>query len=104
MRSTRLTHVGRRGKARMVDVGTKPETARRAVAEGVVRVAPATLRLVRKNAAKKGDVIGTARLAGIAAAKRTADLIPLCHPLRLDGVEVEVAPRGATALSIRAVV
>jgi cyclic pyranopterin phosphate synthase len=88
----------------MVDVTEKPETRRRAVAEGAVRVAAATMRLVRANAAEKGDVIGTARLAGIAAAKRTSDLIPLCHPLRVDAVEVEVAPRGGTTLAIRATV
>ena len=97
-----LSHVGRRGQARMVDVTAKPETERRAVAEGVVTMGAATLRLVKRNAAKKGDVIGTARLAGIAGAKRTSELIPLYHPLRIDGVDVEITPVGATRLSIRA--
>jgi cyclic pyranopterin phosphate synthase len=84
----------------MVDVSVKPETDRRAVAEGFVRLSSEALRLVRKNAVKKGDVVATARLAGIAATKRTAELIPLCHPLRIDGVEVDVAPgRGGIAVT-----
>ena len=87
-----LTHVDEAGAARMVDVSAKPESARRAVARGFVVLAAPTLRLVRRNALKKGDVIATARLAGIAATKRTADLIPLCHPLRIDGVRVDVRP------------
>lgn len=77
----------------MVDVTAKPETARLAAAEGVVRLSATALRLVRRNGIEKGDVLATARLAGIAAAKRTADLIPLCHPLRLDAVRVEVTLR-----------
>lgn len=86
----RLTHVDRRGAARMVDVGAKAETARRALAEGFVSLSKAALALVRANAIEKGDVLGTARIAGIAAVKRTADLIPLCHPLRIDGVRLDL--------------
>src|ERR1700760_2750413 len=73
----------------MVDVSPKPATERVAVAEGRVIMAPKTLALVRKGNAKKGDVLGTARIAGIQAAKRTAELIPLCHPLALDSVDVD---------------
>jgi cyclic pyranopterin monophosphate synthase len=77
----------------MVDVSPKPDTDRRAVAEGFVRLSSEALRLVRNNAVKKGDVVATARLAGIMATKRTAELIPLCHPLRIDAVEVTVVPQ-----------
>jgi len=73
----------------MVDVSTKGETVREAVARGVLRMTPATLRVIREGNAPKGDVLGVARTAGILAAKRTADLIPLCHPLRITGVDVE---------------
>jgi len=83
-----LTHVDAAGNVRMVDVSEKDVTVREAVASGVVRMAPATVVLIRENGLAKGDVLGTARLAGIMAAKRTAELIPLCHPLPLDGVEV----------------
>lgn len=88
-KSPPLAHLDARGRARMVDVGGKPATDRRAVAEARVRLSPATLRLVRAGSSRKGDVLATARLAGIQAAKRTADLIPLCHPLALTDVEVE---------------
>ena len=74
----------------MVDVGGKPVTDRRAVARGIVRMAPATAALVEQGAAPKGDVIGVARIAGIQAAKRTAELIPLCHPLPLSFVDVDI--------------
>lgn len=74
----------------MVDVGDKAETSRSATAEGYVRMQPDTLKLIREGNAKKGDVIGTARLAGIMAAKKTSDLIPLCHPLMLTKVSVEI--------------
>jgi cyclic pyranopterin phosphate synthase len=87
----RLTHLDEHGAARMVDVGDKPVTARRAVARAVVRMAPATARAVQAGDAPKGDVLGTARIAGIQAAKRTGELIPLCHPIGLDHVEVEGA-------------
>ena len=85
-----LTHIGASGEANMVDVGGKAETMRIAVAEGTIRMAPATLDLILKGDAKKGDVIGTARLAGIMAAKQTANLIPLCHPLMLTKVAVDI--------------
>jgi len=86
-----LTHVGADGQANMVDVGDKPETVRVAVAEGFVRMRPETLDLILKGNAKKGDVLATARLAGIMAAKQTANLIPLCHPLMLSKVSVEIS-------------
>lgn len=85
-----LTHIGASGEANMVDVGDKAETVRIAVAQGSIRMAPATLDLILKGDAKKGDVIGTARLAGIMAAKQTASLIPLCHPLMLTKVAVDI--------------
>jgi cyclic pyranopterin phosphate synthase len=87
-----LTHVGPGGEARMVDVSAKPETARRAVARGVIRMSPATLDAIRRNQIEKGDVLGVARIAGIMAAKRTAELIPLCHPLPIHNVQVSLAP------------
>jgi cyclic pyranopterin phosphate synthase len=83
-----LTHLDETGRARMVDVGDKPETARVAIAEARVSMSPATLALVAAGSGKKGDVIATARLAGIAALKRTAELIPLCHPVRVVGSDV----------------
>jgi len=85
----RLTHTDEQGAARMVDVGAKPVTAREAVAEGSVRMSAEAFALVRDNAIAKGDVLGIARIAGIAGAKRTADLVPLCHPIALDVVEVD---------------
>jgi cyclic pyranopterin monophosphate synthase len=85
-----LTHFDAGGGAHMVDVGDKPATARVAVAEGAVRMTAATLALVTAGTAGKGDVLGVARLAGIMAAKRTADLIPLCHPLALTKVAVDL--------------
>jgi cyclic pyranopterin phosphate synthase len=88
----RLTHLDARGAAHMVDVGDKAVTTREALAEGHVRMAPATLALIRDGLAKKGDVIAVARLAGIMAAKRTHELIPLCHPLLLTKVAVEIEP------------
>jgi len=84
-----LTHLDEHGTARMVDVGAKPQTARRAVARALVRMDPATAARVAAGDAPKGDVLGTARIAGIQAAKRTGELIPLCHPLALDHVDVE---------------
>ncbi|MFG1179512.1 cyclic pyranopterin monophosphate synthase MoaC [Xanthobacter versatilis] len=90
-----LTHIDAEGSARMVDVSDKAATAREAVAEGRVAMAPATLELILSGNAKKGDVMGVARLAGIMAAKRTHELIPLCHPLMLTKVEVEVVPDSA---------
>ncbi|ADC63814.1 cyclic pyranopterin monophosphate synthase MoaC [Allochromatium vinosum] len=87
-----LTHFTPSGEAHMVDVGAKPETVRRALAEGRIRMQPATLALIEQGAHAKGDVLGVARLAGIMGAKRTADLIPLCHPLSLTRVEIELTP------------
>nr|WP_250813579.1 cyclic pyranopterin monophosphate synthase MoaC [Neorhizobium tomejilense] len=87
---TGLTHIGASGEAHMVDVGDKAETSRSATAEGYVRMLPETLATIREGNAKKGDVIGTARLAGIMAAKKTSDLIPLCHPLMLTKVVVDI--------------
>jgi cyclic pyranopterin phosphate synthase len=84
-----LSHLSPDGDARMVDVSAKAETVREAVARGVLRMTPATLRVIRAGNAPKGDVLGVARTAGILAAKRTSDLIPLCHPLRITGVDVE---------------
>ena len=98
-----LTHFDARGAAQMVDVSDKPATARRAVARGWVAMAPETLALVTGGTAAKGDVLGVARLAGIMAAKRTADLIPLCHPLALSKVAVDLAP-GADRVEIEATV
>jgi cyclic pyranopterin phosphate synthase len=86
--SDRLTHLDDTGRARMVDVGDKPATERRAVARARVLVSPETARAVQQGNAPKGDVLGTARIAGIQAAKRTAELIPLCHPLPLTFVGV----------------
>lgn len=87
-----LTHFDAAGAAQMVDVSDKPATAREAVARGTVTMEPATLALLAAGAAQKGDVLGVARLAGIMAAKRTADLIPLCHPLALSKVSVDLTP------------
>ena len=87
----KLTHLDSRGQARMVDVGGKPETARSATATGRIRMAPATLAAVRDGSGPKGDVLAAARIAGIMAAKKTGELIPLCHPLALDAVTVEFA-------------
>jgi len=86
-----LTHIGASGEANMVDVGDKAETVRTATAQGHVRMAAATLALIRDGNARKGDVIGTARLAGIMAAKQTANLIPLCHPLTLTKITVDIS-------------
>ena len=86
----KLTHLDVRGEARMVDVGSKPETRRTAIAEGRIRMEASTLELVRSNGHKKGDVLNIARTAGIMAAKRTWELIPLCHPLKLDFVELQL--------------
>jgi cyclic pyranopterin monophosphate synthase len=87
-----LTHLDARGEARMVDVSAKPATEREAVAEGKVQMLAATLDIVRRGDAKKGDVLGAARIAGIMAAKRTHALIPLCHPLPITQVEIDITP------------
>jgi cyclic pyranopterin phosphate synthase len=88
----KLTHLGAGGEARMVDVSAKAATEREAIAEGRVLMQRSSLDIVRRGDAKKGDVLGAARLAGIMAAKRTHELIPLCHPLSISQVEVEVRP------------
>ena len=99
-----LSHLNARGDARMVDVSHKPPVPRAAVAEGRVRIAPATARAILDGTAPKGDVAAVARLGGIAASKRTSDLVLLCHPLPVDGVDltVEVDPEGL--VTIRATV
>ena len=88
-----LSHIDKHGRARMVDVGDKPVTARKASATGIVTCQLLTLDLLKESKVPKGNVIGTAELAGVMAAKRTADLIPLCHPLPIDAVQVTVEPR-----------
>lgn len=87
---SKLTHLDDQGKARMVDVSQKAETLRKAEARGRVFMAPETLALIKEGGVKKGDVFSVARLAGIMAAKKTADLIPLCHPLPLQDIQVEL--------------
>lgn len=89
-KSPALTHIDSAGEARMVDVSEKPATERVAVAEGLVIMSKASLDMIETGNAKKGDVLGTARIAGIMAAKRTSDLIPLCHPLALSKVTVDI--------------
>jgi cyclic pyranopterin phosphate synthase len=103
--SAALTHIGAKGDARMVDVSAKPATERLAVAEGRVVMSNATLALIMSGNAKKGDVLGTARVAGIMAAKRTSELIPLCHPLALSKVTLDIAPdKSLPGCIVRAVV
>jgi cyclic pyranopterin phosphate synthase len=92
-KSPELTHIGRRGEARMVDVSGKPVTVREAVARGRITMSATARRLVKAGALKKGDAVQTARLAGIMAAKQTAALIPLCHPLPISAVDVVMTPR-----------
>ena len=104
MTEPRLTHFDASGAAAMVDVGAKPETARSATARARVVMLPATLALILSGDAKKGDVFGVARLAGIMAAKRTADLIPLCHPLPISAVSVDLRAEGADTVEIEATV
>ena len=100
---TDLTHIDREGNAVMVDVSEKGATSRTAMAEGLVLMAPGTLDLIEARGLKKGDVLGIAQLAGIMGAKRTCDLIPLCHPLPLSAVKVELEPdRAAGGVRIRA--
>lgn len=96
-----LTHLDEHGAARMVDVSAKPATRREATAEGCIAVAPAALAAIRDQAVAKGDVLAVARIAGIMAAKRTPDLIPLCHPLPLDAVNVDLVI-GATGIRVTA--
>jgi cyclic pyranopterin phosphate synthase len=109
MAGRKLTHIDQGGAARMVDVSEKAATERIAVAEGRVRMSKPTLDLVLSGNAKKGDVLGAARIAGIMAAKKTHDLIPLCHPLPITKVEIDIdpddaAPAGTPGLVVRATV
>jgi cyclic pyranopterin monophosphate synthase len=105
MAERKLSHLGSRGEARMVDVSAKPQTERVAVAEGRVVMQPATLDLVLSGDAKKGDVTGVARIAGIMAAKKTHELVPLCHPLPISKIEVDIAADEALpGLVVRATV
>jgi cyclic pyranopterin phosphate synthase len=99
-----LTHFDERGASRMVDTSTKPETLREATASGLVRMAPATAALIRDRALAKGDVLEVARLAGIMAAKRTGELIPLCHPLPITSATVDFAFPADDLLQIEATV
>ena len=87
-----LSHLNQRGEAQMVDVSTKKTTRRQAVAEGKIRMSQSTLATIEAGDAPKGDVLGTAKIAGIMAAKQTANLIPLCHPLPLHKIEIEITP------------
>ncbi|MEW5746902.1 MAG: cyclic pyranopterin monophosphate synthase MoaC [Nitrospirota bacterium] len=101
----KLTHFDDEGKARMVDVSEKPSTQREAVAAGSISMKPETLRLIRDRQISKGDVLGVARVAGIMAAKRTADLIPMCHPLAISSVTVDFSiDEAASRIDIRSTV
>lgn len=102
--SNELSHFDEAGASRMVDVGTKPVTARLARASGMVQMAATTLALIRNKQAAKGDVLEVARLAGIMAAKRTSELIPLCHPLALESVTIDFSFPDAESLCIAATV
>jgi len=97
-RSAELSHLDEQGKARMVDVTQKEETSRRAKAIGLVRMQPETLQKILNSEMKKGDVLAVARIAGIQAAKKCADLIPLCHPLPITGVDISFEPDGDQAM------
>jgi cyclic pyranopterin phosphate synthase len=98
MASPKLTHLDEKGQARMVDVTTKPVTSRAATAKAVVRMKPATLAAILEGGIAKGDVFAAARIAGIMAAKRTHELIPLCHPLAIGSISVDFAPREQQSL------
>ena len=94
--SAKLTHLNERGEAHIVDVGGKAVTARRAVARAVLEAQPATIEAIAGSTLKQGDALAVARIAGIMAAKKTSDLIPLCHPIGLNKVEVDIAAEGNT--------
>ncbi|OGO51346.1 MAG: molybdenum cofactor biosynthesis protein C [Chloroflexi bacterium RBG_16_68_14] len=101
----RLSHLDDAGRARMVDISAKKDTSREAVAAGTIRMRPETLALIQSGGIPKGDVIAVARLAGVMAAKRTHELIPLCHPLLLTHIDVEITPHEAeSALQVAATV
>lgn len=95
-----LTHLDESGSARMVDVGEKKNTKRTAKAQAVVTMKPETLKLISSGKIKKGDVFSCARIAGIMAAKRTHELIPMCHPIPIDGIQVDIEPRGTCQVKI----
>ena len=99
-----LSHIDAKGAARMVDVSAKADTVRLAVAEGVVHLQAATLELIQAGGLPKGDVLAVARVAGIMGAKRTSELIPMCHPLPITGVTVDFEPTSDTTLTVRATV
>ena len=102
---TKLTHIDKAGKAKMVDVTEKAVTVREAVAAGTIKMEPETLRLIRENGMKKGDVLGVAKVAGVMAAKKVGDLIPLCHPLSITSVDITFTPdEGRSSIDIEAVV
>lgn len=102
---SRFTHLDEEGRVRMVDVTAKPATVRTAVADGVVRMRPDTFEAIRDGRVKKGNVLETARIAGVMAAKRTAELIPMCHPLNVTHIQVDFEPdETESAIGIRAVV
>jgi cyclic pyranopterin phosphate synthase len=105
MSGSKLTHLDAQGRAQMVNVGQKPVTAREAIAEGYIALQPATLRAIADEKIPKGEVLNTARIAGIFAAKRCGDLIPLCHPLPLESVEIdfdvpEMEPEGGEPVKL----
>lgn len=101
---TKLTHIDDAGAAHMVDVGNKAETARKAVAESIVHMQADTMKLILDDELPKGDVIAAVRLAGIMAAKKTSELIPLCHPLPITSVKLDIAPKSGTEMRIEATV
>lgn len=98
----RFTHLDKQGKAKMVDVSEKPSTAREAVARGSVYMKPSTMKLIRDKAVPKGDVIAVARVAGIMAAKKTSELIPMCHPLNITSVSVDIKTDEKNKIDIEA--
>lgn len=97
-----LTHVNERGDAYMVDIGEKKITKREATAQAVITMRPETMRLILEDRAKKGDVLGCARIAGIMAAKRTAELIPMCHAIPIDSVTIDIQPKSDTEMRVMA--
>lgn len=97
-----LTHTDAQGKANMVDVGHKPDQERQAIAEGFIHMAPATIKLIRENTMKKGDVLTVAEIAGIQAGKKTSELIPLCHPLAITKIAVETT-LGEAGVKVKAI-
>lgn len=104
MAESKLTHLDEKGSAHMVDVGGKPDTRRMAVARGEVHLSPDTLSIIVSGAVPKGDVFAAARIAGIMAAKKTSELIPLCHPLALTRVAVDLSPKTDSIVEITATV